>query len=74
MPTCLQMSHLQHSETNNEIKVSLHIDQTNKSYAHNKIMAFLGNIQQDFSITTIKKHPIEHFTSAILQNKGMCQF
>lgn len=39
----LQMSHLQNCETNNEIKVSLHTDQTNKAYAHNKILAFLGN-------------------------------
>lgn len=56
------------------LKFPLHTDQTNKAYAHNKILAFLGNIQQDFSISTIKKYPIGHFTSAVLQNKGMCQF
>lgn len=53
------MSHLQYHETHHEMKVSLHTNQTNKAYAHNKILAFLGNVKQDFSVSTIKKNILQ---------------
>lgn len=69
MSTCLQTSHLQHRETNNENKVPSHADKTNKAYADNKILAFLGNIEQDFSVSTIRKCSRGYLTNAIPQNK-----